>query len=143
MIDGQLWITTNTTCIQVETIDEEAINLPSLSLQSQTNNGSISSSLLTNNFYSDNINYTYYINTPTEQRMIWTKEPDIELNYHSDSDVNLIAKMNDDVFAQDIYSNNVAFSAKDSGSLDRMIKIFAALLATLLILWAIRQWIKP
>ncbi len=142
-IDDQLWVTTNNSCLSINGIQDDTIDIPSLHLYHAEDNNSINTYLKTDNFYSDRLNYTYYINTPTDQRMIWTRDPNLTLDYPSDTEVNIIAKMSDNVFVQDIYSNNVTISAKDYAPFDRLLQIIAAILATLLILWAIRMWIRP
>ncbi len=141
MIDGDVWISTRESLTLIDADNAMGQQLPALSLIYTPHHYDISTTLKSNNFYSDKINYTYYINTSEGSKTIWTKDPDLTVERDPNTDINIIAKMNDDVFAQDIYSNDVTISATKSTLLDRMIKIMAAILATLLILWAIRKWI--
>jgi len=140
-IDGNIWIST---CENLSLINDNlaaGLHPPTLSLMGKANQNNITTTLKSNNFYSENINYTYYINSPKGTKTIWTKDPNINIDQDLNSDVNIIAKMSDDVFAQDIYSNGITINATKSPIIDILIKIIAAILATLLILWAIRKWI--
>lgn len=136
----QLFIATKNCIISVHNNDVTPMILPSISINATGNKEGIPS-FKNSNFLTDNINYTYFIRSDKGNKTLWSKQPQIYLEDDGITTYKVLAKMRDDVFIQDIYSDNFQITVGSESLVDRLIKILSAILATLLILWAIRKWI--
>ena len=136
----QVFIATEDCIIKVHKNDHQPMIPPRISINTTGNIDGVPS-FKNSNFLTDNINYTYFIRSEEGNKTLWSKQSTINLEEKGITTYKVLAKMRDDVFLQDIYSENIEITVGTESLIDRLIKIISAILATLLILWAIRKWI--
>lgn len=136
-LDDNIWITCNKGILKINSVANNKNMLPSIEL-----NGSFNDNTLlfkSNNYLTDQLNYTFHIRNGLETQTIWNKNSELEIEEMS-GDIELTAKMRDDVFLQNVYTENISLQASRSKILNILIAILATILTTLLLLWLYRRW---
>jgi len=137
IIDNKIWAITDKGIIHIDKKVNHNITFPSVNAVLIKNN-SDQLNLKTNNYLTDRIHYTFYINNDEETKTIWNRSNEISLD-DMKGDIELMVKMNDDVYLQDVYSHSIRLRFGNKSGLNILIWISVTILTTLLLLWLYRR----
>jgi len=137
IIDNKIWATTDKGIMHINKKVSRDITLPSVdAFVNRSNSDHLE--LKTNNYLTNKLYYTFYINSDGETKTIWNRSNEVSLS-DMNGDIELIVKMNDDVYLQDIYSESITVKAGNRSVLNILIWICMTILTTLLFLWFYRS----
>ena len=137
IIDNKIWATTDKGIVHIDKKISRDISFPSVdAFVNRSNSDHLE--LKTNNYLTNKLYYTFYINSDGETKTIWNRSNEVSLS-DMNGDIELIVKMNDDVYLQDIYSECIRVKAGNRSVFDILIWICMTILATLLFLWLYRR----
>lgn len=128
--------------IKVQLDDSHSFSKPFLNSNKMSFNDSSFISLNSNNYWTNNKNYTLFETSNNTLKTTWTKKPIIPLN--NDHGSSYIVKMKDDIFLEDIYSNlnKDVSNSKNLNKIKLTPYLLGFLIYTLLVLW-LRKRLGP